>query len=335
MIAFWQESYDKPRQCVEKWRHYSADKGPYSQGYGLPNDHVQLWELDCKEGRTPKNWCLQTVVLEKTPENSLDSKELKPVNLKGNQPWILIGRTDAEAGALVFRSSDMNSQLTGKPPDARKDWGQKKKRVSEDEMAGWHHQCNGHELGKTSGDGEGQGGLACCSPLGCKELDMPGRLNNSSIIIDYLHCNVLLVILSCRNSALPRFYMAVSLSSHFICFLTPSRRDSTNKITLTDFSWRLISNILQCPTVILFLCIIPTGWKVPVLRYCLQKTVSKDCLGTKLELEGKSGMEKGMCSLSQLWQWFHGCCYVQIYPIVYSNYVEFIVYQLYLNKDIF
>ena len=100
----WQESYDKPRQHDEKWRHYSANKGLYSQSYGLPSGHIQLWQMDCKEGRAPKNWCLQTVVMEKAPESPLYSKEIKPVNLKGDQSWILIGRTDAEA--TVFCSSD-------------------------------------------------------------------------------------------------------------------------------------------------------------------------------------------------------------------------------------
>ena len=125
------------------------------QGYGLPSFHIWLWKLDCEEGRAPKNWCLQTVVLEKTPESPLDSKGSKPVNLKGTQPWILTGRTDAEAEAPVLWSPDANRWLTGKVPDAGKDWGQKEKRVSEDEMAGWHHRCNGHELGQISGDGEG------------------------------------------------------------------------------------------------------------------------------------------------------------------------------------
>ena len=129
--------------------------------------------------RTPKNRCLWTVVLEKTPESPLDSMEIKPVNLKGDQPWIFTGRTDAEAEAPVIWSSDVNRRLPGKVPDAGKDWGQKK-RVSEDEMAGRHHWCNEHELGQTLGDGEGQGGLACCSPWGHKELDMTGRLNNNS-----------------------------------------------------------------------------------------------------------------------------------------------------------
>ena len=87
-----------------------------------------LWDLDHKEGRTPKNWCLWTVVLKKTPESPLASKEIKPVNLEENQPWILIGRTDAEAEAPVFWSPDANSQLIGKVPDAGRDWGQKEKR---------------------------------------------------------------------------------------------------------------------------------------------------------------------------------------------------------------
>ena len=129
MIASWLESDDKPRQCVEKQRQFSANKGPYSQGYGLLSGHAQLWELDHKDGRAPKNWCLRTVVLEKTPESPLDRKEIKLVNLKGNQSWILIGRTDAEAETPVFWLSDANSQLIGKVPEAGKDWGQKEKCV--------------------------------------------------------------------------------------------------------------------------------------------------------------------------------------------------------------
>ena len=183
MIASWQEIYNKPRQCVEKQRYYFANKGLYSQGYGFLSGQIQLWELDCKEGRTPKNWCLQTVVLEKTPESPLDVK-IKPVILKGNQPWILVGRTNAEAP--VFWSSDVNSWLIGKVPDAGKDRGQKEKRVSEDEMAGWHQWCNGHEPGQTSGDDEGQGGLTCCSPWGRKESDKTGWLNNNNINITCL-----------------------------------------------------------------------------------------------------------------------------------------------------
>ena len=112
-----------------------------------PSGHVWFWLLVHKEGRVRKNRCLWTVMLEKTPESLLDSKEIKSVNLKGNQLWILVGRTDAEAP--VFWPPDSNSWLIGKVPDTGKDWGQKEKRASEDEMAGWHHQCNGHELGQT------------------------------------------------------------------------------------------------------------------------------------------------------------------------------------------
>ena len=138
-----------------------------------------VWELDCKEGRMPKNWCLWTVVLEKIPESLLDRKENKSVYLKGNQPWLFTERADAEAVAPVFWSSDVNKQLTEKAPDAGKVWGQKEKRESEDEMTGWYHWYNEHELGQTLGDGEGQGGLMCCSPWGRKESDMTGWLNNN------------------------------------------------------------------------------------------------------------------------------------------------------------
>ena len=113
--------------------------------------------------------------------DSLENKEIKQVNLKGNQPWILIGRTNAEVGIPVFCSSYANSWLIGEVPDAGKDWGQKK-RAWEGEMDGWHHQCNGHELGENSGDGEGQGSLACHRSWGHKESDMTGWLNNNNIL---------------------------------------------------------------------------------------------------------------------------------------------------------
>ena len=147
---------------------------------GLPSGHTWLWELDHKEGRKAKNWCFWTVVLEKTPESPLNSKEIKPGNLKGDPPWIFTGRTDAEAEAPVFLSSDANRQLIGKALNAGKDQGQKDKRASVDEVAGQHHRCNEQELGQTPGDGEGQGGLLCCSTWGRKESDTTGRLNNKS-----------------------------------------------------------------------------------------------------------------------------------------------------------
>ena len=150
---------------VLKSRPHFADKHAYSQGYGFHSGHVWMWELDHKESWVLKNWCFWIVVLEKTLESPLDSKEIKPVNLKGNQPWILTGRTNDEAETPILWPPDVNSQLTGKDPDAGKDWGQEEQ--GRQRMRWWwHHWFKGHELGQTLGDGEGQGGLACCSPWG-------------------------------------------------------------------------------------------------------------------------------------------------------------------------
>ena len=139
------------RQNLILFQAYGAFAKQFYFGHAHKNLNTFLTEKDHKEGRALKTWYLQTVVLEKTPESPLDNKEIKPVNLKGSQSWTLIGMTDAEA--------DANSWLIGKDPDAGKDWGQKEKKASEDEMAGWHFQGNGHERGQTSGDGEGQRGL--------------------------------------------------------------------------------------------------------------------------------------------------------------------------------
>ena len=170
----------------------------------VPSNHVWMWELDHKEGRAPKNWCFWTVVLEKTLESPLDSREIKPVHPKGNQLWILIGRTNAEAEAPVLWPPDAKSQLIGKGPDAGKDWRQKEKRATEDQMIGWHHWHNVHELGQTLGDGEGQGSLACCHPWGCEELDMTWQLNNSN---QYRHAH-------------PGVYISTH-STHMLCCVGP------------------------------------------------------------------------------------------------------------------
>ena len=134
MLASWKKSYDKPRQHIEKQRHHFADKGPCSQGHGFSSSHVQICELDHKEGWAPKNLCFWTVVLEKALENPLDCTELKPVNPKGNQSWILIVRTDAEAEAPILWPLDGKSQLIGKEPDDGIDQKQREKGMSEDEM---------------------------------------------------------------------------------------------------------------------------------------------------------------------------------------------------------
>ena len=124
---------------------------------------------------------MNSVVLEKTLESSLDSKEIKPVNLKGNQPWRFIRRTDAEAEPLILWPPDGKRRLIGKDADAGKDWGQEEKGAAEDDMAGWHNWLNGYQFEQTPGDSEGQGSLACCSPWCHKELGMTEQLNNNSI----------------------------------------------------------------------------------------------------------------------------------------------------------
>ena len=146
------------------------------------SSHVQMWELNHNEGWAPKNWCLQIVLLEKTPESLLDSKKIKPVNPEGNQPWVFIGRTDADAEALILWPPDVKSQLIGKNADAGKDWRQKEKRAREDEMVGWHHQLNRHEFEQTLGHSEGHWSLVCCSPRGRKESDTMEWLNGNTSI---------------------------------------------------------------------------------------------------------------------------------------------------------
>ena len=131
-----------------------------------------MWELDYEESWVQKNWCFWTVVLEKTLESPLDCKEIQPVHPKGDQSWVFNGRTDAEAEIPILWPPDVKNWLVGKDPDAGKDWRWKEKGDDKDEMVGWYHQVNGHEFEWTPGVGDGQGGLVCCSPWGCKELGM-------------------------------------------------------------------------------------------------------------------------------------------------------------------
>ena len=130
-----------------------------------------MWELDHKECWGQKNRCFWTVVLKKTLESPLDCKEIKPVNPKGNQSWIFIGRTDDEAEVPILWPPDAKNWLSGKDPDARKDWRQEEKGTTEDGMVGWYNQLDGHEFEQTPGIGDGQGSLACCSPWSWKESD--------------------------------------------------------------------------------------------------------------------------------------------------------------------
>ena len=155
----------------------------YSQIYGFSSRPVFMWELDHKEGWGLKNWCFQTVVLEKTLESCLDCKEIKPVSPKGNQSWIFIGRTDGEAEASILWPPDAKSRLTGKDPTAGKDWRQQEKGLAEDEMIGWHHRLNGQEYEQTPGDSEEQESQECCSPWGFKESDKTEQLKNNNNVL--------------------------------------------------------------------------------------------------------------------------------------------------------
>ena len=142
-VAPWKKIYDQPRQYIKKQRHYSANKGPSSQSYGLFSSHVWIGELDHKEGWALVNWYFWTVTLEKTLESPLDCKEIQPDHSKGDQSWVFFGRTDAKAETPILWPPHVKSWFTGKDFDAGKDWGQEEKGTTEDEMAGWHHWLDG------------------------------------------------------------------------------------------------------------------------------------------------------------------------------------------------
>ena len=171
---------------------------PFSRGSSQPRDRTQV---SCIAGRFCPSWdtkeaLLRTdvrvghkegwvqrmnifkLVLEKTLQSPFKSEKIKPVNSKGNQSWIFIGRTDAEAEDAMLWPPDVKNQLIGKDPDTGNDWGLEK-RTTEDEMVGWHHQLSGHEFEHTLGVGERQGSLSCHSPWGCKESDVTEQLNNN------------------------------------------------------------------------------------------------------------------------------------------------------------
>ena len=139
-----------------------------------------MWELDYKESWVPKNWCFWTMVLEKTLESPFVCKEIQPVNPKGDQSWVFIGRTDAEAETPVLWLPDVKSWHIGKDPDTWKDWSQEEKGMTEVEMVGWHQWLNGHEFEQALEVG-GQGSLVCCSPWHHKELDTTEHLNWTDI----------------------------------------------------------------------------------------------------------------------------------------------------------
>ena len=156
MLAPWKKSYDKPGQHIKKHIHHFANRGPSSESYGFSSGHVWMWELDHKEDWSLRNWCFWTVVLVKTLESPLDSKGIQPVHPKGKQSWIFIGRTDAKSEVPILCHLMQRADII-KDPDVQKDWRQEEKGTTENEMVGWYHRLNGHEVEQALGDGEGQG----------------------------------------------------------------------------------------------------------------------------------------------------------------------------------
>ena len=173
-------------------KHYFANKGLSSQGYGFSSGHVWMWEFDCEEDWALKNWCFWTVVLQKTLESPLDCKEIQPVHSKGDQPWVFFGKNDAKAETPVLWPPHAKSWFIGKDSDAGRDWGQEEKGTTEDEMAGWHHWLDGHGSQWTPGVGDGQGGLACCNSWGRIESDRTERLILSDLIWFFVFTSICL-----------------------------------------------------------------------------------------------------------------------------------------------
>ena len=183
MFVPWKKSYDQPRQHIKKQRHYFAKKVGLVKALVFPVvmngceswtvKMAECWRIDAFE----KCW----EVLEKTLENPLDCKEIQPVHPKGNQSWIFIGRTDAEAETPILWPPDAKNWLIWKDPDAGKDWRHEEKGMTEDEMVAWHHRLNGHQFEQASGVGwwwtEKPGVLGVESPWGRKESDTTERLN--------------------------------------------------------------------------------------------------------------------------------------------------------------
>ena len=178
MLAPWKKSYDKPRQHIKKQRDITfLTKVHIVQAmvFSVVIYGCESWTIKKAEHRRIDNfelWCWRRLLW------SLAWQEIEPVNPKGNQPWVFIGKTDAETEAPIFWPPDAKSWLIGKDPDARKDWGQEEKGIIKDGVAGWHHQLNGHELEQTPGNSKGQGSLVCYSPWGHKESDTTEQLNN-------------------------------------------------------------------------------------------------------------------------------------------------------------
>ena len=172
------KSYDKPRWHIKKQRRDFASKGLSNQSGGFSSGHVWMWKFNHKEGWVLKNWCFWAVVLEKT----VSWTARRPNESIKNQSWIFDWKPEAEAEAPILCPPDAKSRLTGKAPDAGKDWRHEEKGTTEDEMVGWHHRLR-REFELALGDSERQGSLACCSPWGHKESDTTEQPNNNMLSV--------------------------------------------------------------------------------------------------------------------------------------------------------
>ena len=183
MLAPWKKSYDQHRQNIKKQRHYLANKGLFSRSYGFSSGHVWMWESDYKESWAPKNWCFWTVVLEVTLESPLDCKEIQPVHPKGNQSWIFIGRTDAEAETPILLPTDAKNWLTRKA----RCWERLKMGGEGDNRRwdGWRVSPTQWTWVWVYWRSWWQGNLACCSTWGLKESDTTERLNWTEVTSSY------------------------------------------------------------------------------------------------------------------------------------------------------
>ena len=223
-----------------------------------------MWELDCEESWVLKNWWFWIVVLEKTLESPLDCKEIQPVYPKGDQSWVFIGRTDAEAETPIFLPPDVKNWLIWKDPSAGKDWGQEGKGMTKNGMVGWHHRLNGHGFGWTPGVSNGQGGLACCGSCGRKELDTTKRLN-------WLMSWLLQIALQCTLECMHLFelWLSLGICPEWVCWIisaiiwslyfsflrtlhTVLHIDCTNSLVYFFVKFSLVSgvlknNFLHCP----------------------------------------------------------------------------------------
>ena len=178
-----------------------------------------MWELGHKEGWAPKNWCFWTVVLEETLESSLYCKKIKPVNPEGNQSWIFIGRTDAESEAPILWPPDLKNWLTGKDPDAGKDWRQEKG-TAEDEMVAWHHWLDGHEFEQAPGTDDGQGSLAYCSWTWLNNWTTKKKACGGRVVGRATHINFSLKVLVAQSCPMLYNFMDCRPGRNCACLLS-------------------------------------------------------------------------------------------------------------------